>query len=547
MTFVWRLLLLLALLCVAQARAESALVLHGGAVYTVDPARPWASAVVVRDGRIAFVGDDAGAMAAAGSDARVIALNERMVLPGFQDSHIHLMGGGLRLIRCQLKGLATAEAIYAAVRACAASDKSAWLRGAGWEPEAFGAQGPTRAKLDEIVGDRPALLTTEDGFAAWVNSRAMAAGGVTDSDGVVTGDAYERIRAKAPKASPAQYREALMAASAMANRFGITSAVDAGASEEAIDAYHAADVANALSLRLVAAQVIDPDKAPARIDEMVARRDAVKGRRFRADAAKIFLDGEFDRRTAAIEENYVGEPLSAGSLYVDPFRTFDTVDVLHEHDFLVHMHAMGDRAVFAALNAAGHARVYNAAQFGLKGRRHQVAHVGLVEPKLMSWFSKYEISANFQPSFFHAGDPATVRGAALLGSKRAARMYPIKSVADAGARILISSDWPALAVNPLEIIQYALTRQPLDGSKPPLQPDQRITLAQALAAYTINPAWASRSDADTGSIVVGKRADLVVLDRNLFETPVGEIHKARVLLTLLDGAPVYRDPDFAWR
>jgi len=134
-----------------------------------------------------------------------------------------------------------------------------------------------------------------------------------------------------------------------------------------------------------------------------------------------------------------------------------------------------------------------------------------------------------------------------LGPKRAALMYPIKSIADAGGRILISSDWPSPAVNPLEIIQYALTRQPLDGSKPPLQPDQRIKLSQALAAYTINAAWASRSEADTGSIAVGKRADLVVLDRNLFEMPVGDIHKARVLLTLLDGESVYSDPQFTPR
>lgn len=526
-----------------QARADDTIVLRGGAVYTLNPAQPWARAVVVHNGRIVFVGDEAGA-APYEPGARVVKLDGRMVLPGFQDSHIHLMGGGLRLIRCQLKGFATAEAIYEAVAACAAKDGSAWLRGAGWAPEAFGTQGPTRATLDEIVGDRPAFLTTEDGFTAWVNSRALAAGGVTDSDGVVVGEAYERIRAKAPKPSPAQYRGALTAASAMANRFGITSAVDASANDDAIDAYHAADAANELSVRLVAAQIIDPEKAPARIDEMIARRDAVRGRRFRADAAKIYLDGEFDRRTAALQENYVGKPLSAGSLDVDPFRTFDTVDALDEHDFLVHLHAMGDRAVAVALNAAGHARVYNEARLGLKDRRHQVAHVGLVGPKVMTWFSKYGISANFQPAFFHAGDPAAAATAAVLGPKRASRLYPIRSLAATGARVLISSDWPAPTMNPLEIIQYALTRQPLEGSKPPLQPDERITLSQALAAYTINAAWASRSDTETGSITAGKYGDLVVLDRNLFETPVAEIHMVRVLLTLLEGKPVYSDPQF---
>ena len=528
------------------AAAGGTLVLRGGGVYTLDPARPWARAVVVRDGRIVYVGDDAGA-APYEPGARVVRLDGLMVLPGFQDSHIHLIGGGLRLTRCQLKGLTTAEAIYAAVAACAAKDKSAWLRGAGWAPEAFGARGPSLAKLDQIVGDRPAFLTTEDGFTAWVNSRALAAGGVSDSDGVVEGEAYARIRAKAPKPSPAQYREALKAASAMANRFGITSAVDASANDDAIDAYHAADLANELTLRLVAAQIVDPKDGRARIAAIMARRDAVKGRRFRADAAKIFLDGELEQETAALSQDYAGKPNSAGRLKADPAQIRLAVSALNYHRFLIHMHAMGDSAVTTGLDAIASAREIERDVFGVNEVRvrHQLAHLGLVAPASLSAFAKIGVGANFQPAFLLADDRAALE--AVLGPQRVGRLYPTQTVASAGAQLLISSDWPSPTMNPLEIIQYALTRQPLDGSKPPHQPEERITLTQALAAYTINAAWASRSDAETGSIVVDKRADLVVLDRNLFETPVGEIHKARVLLTLLDGASVYSDPSLALR
>jgi len=543
MTFVWR-LLLLALLCVAQARAESALVLHGGAVYTVDPARPWASAVVVRDGRIVFVGDDAGAFVAAGSDARTIALNGRMVLPGFQDSHIHPMSGGMRLTRCQLGEAGTVEAVYAAVRACAsAHPERPWLLGAGWSPQMFGGAGPSRAKLDELVPDRPAFLTTPDGYTGWVNSRALAIAGLAAKSGVVDGEAAQRVRAQIPRPSEAEYRDALRLSTAMANRFGVTSLVDANASAAIVDAYAAADRAGELTVRVVAAQRVDPAIGPAQVDEMVARRDAARGRRFRADAAKIFLDGEIDRRTAAMIEPYAGAPADRGDLLIEARTLNAVVRRLEAEGFLIHMHAMGDRAVRVGLDAIELGAQAN----GARDRRHQLAHIGVVDPRDIRRFGALGAAANFQPLFFDPSDPATPAAIAVLGPKRARLLYPMASVAAGGGRLLASSDWPAPSMSPFDAIQVALTRQPVDGSKPAPQPQERVDLAAMLAAYTINGAWAAREDAITGSIEVGKLADLIVVDRNLFETPVGEIHKARVLLTLLDGAPVYRDPDFAWR
>jgi len=532
MTFVWR-LLLLALLCAAQARAESPLVLHGGKVYTLDPARPWASAVVVREGRIAYVGDDAGALTAAGPDARRIALKGRMVLPGFHDSHTHPMSGGLRLIRCQLGEAKTVAALYATVRACASAHRQRpWLLGAGWSPQMFGDAGPSLAKLDELVPDQPAFLTTADGFTGWVNSRALKMADLPATSGVVDGEAAERVRALIPKPREAEYRLALQRSTAMANRFGITSLVDASASPAMVDAYHAADTAGELPVRVVAAQRVDLARGPEQVDEMIERRVDTVGRRFRANAAKMFLDGEIDRRTAAMLEPYEGTPDLRGELLIQPSALNAIVQRLDRADFFIHMHAMGDRAVRVGLDAIDIA-------FHLSGpgiHRYQLAHIGVADPQDIGRFQRLGVAANFQPLFFDSNDPLMAAAMAAIGPKRARWLYPMARVGAGGAQLLASSDWPSSSMNPLDAIQAAVTRQPAQ---------ERVALRTMLAAYTINAARAvAIEDAMSGSIEVGKLADLIVVDRNLFEIPAGEIHKARVLLTLLNGESVYRDPRF---
>jgi predicted amidohydrolase YtcJ len=209
---------------------------------------------------------------------------------------------------------------------------------------------------------------------------------------------------------------------------------------------------------------------------------------------------------------------------------------------MIHMHVMGDRAVRVGLDAIEHAMAAN----GGKDRRHQLAHVGMADPADLPRFGKLGVTANLSPGWFQADDPAMAPTEAVLDPQRRGRMYPAGSIASGGGRIVLSSDWPATAMNPLENIQIAVTRQPLDGTKPAKQPQERIDLATALAAYTRNAAWVAREDGIDGTLEAGKAADLVVLDRNMFRTPARSLRKARVLLTLLDGTPVYRDPQFAW-
>jgi len=267
------------------------------------------------------------------------------------------------------------------------------------------------------------------------------------------------------------------------------------------------------------------------------RRDAIHSAFLRADAAKIFLDGEIDNHTAAMLAPDADAAGARGQLYVTPTALDALVARLDAAGFLIHMHAMGDYAVRAGLDSIARAIALN----GPRDRRHQIAHLGVVDPADLPRFAQLGVTANFQPLWFQADDPAAAPTDAALGPARTRWNYPIASVAGHGARIAAGSDWPGPTMNPLDGIQYGMTRQPLDGSKPPRQPLERLSLAAMIAAYTRDAAWVAREDKIDGMLKPGMAADLVVLDKNLFKLAPRDIHAVRVLLTMLDGRTVYRD------
>ena len=535
--------------------AQADVFFRGGAIYTLDPRRPWADALVISGGRIAYVGDVVGAHPYIGKKTRVVPLKGRMVLPGFHDAHAHPMSSGMQFLRCRLGGLKSAAQTYSTVRSCDATVTEPWLIGNGWSPSLAPA---SLAKIDALVPDRPAYIATEDGFTVWVNSKALAAAGIDprasslkglerdlrtrQPTGVVRDDALTLIRQFRPIPGERQYREAFRRWSALASPLGITSVFDAAANGPMVEAYHAADMAGELKLRVVAAQLVDTKRGPEQVDEMVLRRDRVRGPLFRADAAKIFLDGEISMHTAALLSPYADTPGSRGELFVQPDALDALVKRLDADGFLIHMHVMGDRALRVGLDAIEGAMAAN----GSKDRRHQIAHVGIADPADLPRFGKLGVAANLSPGWFEVDDPAMASTEAVLDPERRGGMYPAKSVASAGGRIVMSSDWPATSMNPLEGIQIAVTRQPLDASQPPKRPQERVDLATALAAYTREAAWVAREDEIDGTLKTGMAADLVVLDQNLFSIDVSDIHKARVLLTLLNGQPVYKDRHFGW-
>lgn len=530
-----------------RTAAASTTVFIDGAIYTENDRQPWASALVVRDGRIAYVGDDAGARRFIDKQTRVIPLHGRMMLPGFHDAHAHPMSASLRFLRCQLGGKSTRLALFEAIRACAAAHRdTAWIVGYEYPSKAFEKQPLTRADLDALAPDRPAYIANETGFGAWVNSRALAAADIdpnSNPSGLVSDDALERVHAMIPRPTESEYRAALKLWTAKAIAFGITSVFDAAASPPMVAAYHAADLAGELKLRVVAAQLIDPKRGPEQVDELVTRRDNTQGPQFQADAAKIFLDGEIDQHTAALLAPYADRPGGKGALFVQSDALNAMVGRLDREGFLIHIHVMGDAAVRAGLDAYARAIVEN----GPRDRRHQLAHVALADPADLARFGQLGVAANLSPGWFRADDPATSTSEAALGPDRANRLYPAASIAAQGGRIVMSSDWPATSMNPLDGIEVAVTRRAPGGTGPSLRPQERVSLATALAAYTKNAAWAAREDDVDGTIETGKSADLVVLDKNLFRIDAADIHTARVVLTLLNGRPTFRDKGSGWR
>lgn len=559
----WVRSLLAALLIMSQASNASPsavepadIIFRGRAILTLDTANPRADTVAVRAGRIVFVGNVRGVADFVGEATRVIDLGNRMLMPAFHDSHMHPMSGGMRLLRCALDDVATAQGVVDALAACARRwPSSAWLIVSGLSETLAHVVLLDRHALDRIVPDRPLAIGIGAGFSLRVNSRALELAGfdrtgldATHSDverdhttgeatGYVTGDAMQAVRHLWPRPSSSEYRQALHEASAMANRVGIVSILDASVDPEMLDAYRAADSAGELSVRVVAAQRIDAESGIAQIAAMRAARDAIHSKRLRADAAKIFVDGEIELHSAALLAPYIDAPGQRGATLLDTALLNELVARLDRDGFDVHMHVMGDRAVRAGLDAIASAMAAN----GMRDRRHELAHDEVIAPNDLPRFAALGVIANMQPAWAW-NDPVNQDAERKLGSRRARLLVPMRSLLDAKARVVASSDWPAPTMNPLEGIQIAITHRPLDGSSASWHPAQRVSLMQMLKAYCVDAAWALRLEHESGSITVGKSADLIVLERDLRHVDPMALHNVRVLLTLLEGAAVYRDP-----
>ncbi len=536
------------------------LILTNAAVTTMAPGRPRAEALAIAAGKIVFVGDDRKALQRRGPSTRVVDLGGRLVLPAFQDSHIHLIAGGVELGLCDLNGLRTREEVLTKVQEYAAAHPDdAWITGGGWDLPLFPQANPRKEDLDAVVPGRPVVLDSADGHSAWVNSRALAlagisrdtpdpAGGRIERDpksGAPTGtlreSAADLVQRLVPELSPADHIRGLRAGLALANRFGIASIIEASAGPETLDAYAALDKSGELTVRVLASLYVDTDRGIAEIPRLARLRRQYAGSRLKATAVKIFADGVMEPHTAALLEPYIDRPGDRGTPLLEP-EAFDALArALDLAGFQIHVHAIGDRAVRMALDAFEAAGRAN----GFRDLRHHVAHLELIDPADIPRFKRLGAAANFQALWAYADTYITDLTLPILGPRRSRWLYPIGSVARTGARIAGGSDWSVSSMNPLLAIQVALTRRGPD--EPPGEawiPEERVDLATMLRAYTVNGAWLSHDETSRGSLEPGKTADLIVLDRNLFAIPASEIGRTRVLLTLLEGREVFRDPSF---
>ncbi len=553
------------------------LVFTGGPVYTADqarrrlvPAGPGASAVAVAGGRII-------AVAAAGSRpvreltgpaTEIIDLGGRALLPGFQDAHVHPAFAGVTMVGCNLIGAASLDEALARIRSYAdARPGQGWIAGAGWRMEWFPGGTPGRELLDQVTGGRPAFLLNRDAHGAWASTRALELAGIDartpdppdgrierESGGAPQGTLHEGAATLAgshlPPVSAADKLAGLLLAQQHLHARGITAWQDAIVgdylgSADPLPAYLAAARGGQLTARVAGALWWDRRRGLGQLDDLLSRREEGQAGRFRANTVKIMLDGVAENFTAAMIEPYhdsCGQAGHRGLCYVDPAELREAVTRLDAEQFQVHFHAIGDRAVRQALDAVEAAVAAN----GRTGHRHHIAHLQVMHPADIPRFAALDVTANMQ-ALWAAHEPQMDElTIPFIGPQRAARQYLFGDLARSGARLAAGSDWAVSSANPMRAIHVAVNRAlpgAVGSDAEPFLPEQRLGLAEALAAYTIGSAYVNHTDGETGTVEPGRLADLIVLDRDPFAVPPGDLASLRVLATYVEGERVYAASD----
>lgn len=490
------------------------IVFVGGTIRTMDPDLGVVEALAVRDGRVVAAGTRAE-IDALGPPDEVVHLRGRTVLPGFVDGHAHPAEGGALSLDADLSEARSLPALLRAVaRHAAAHPEAEWVLGSGWDLPTFAGE-LELARLDEVVPDRPAFLSASDGHEAYVNSQALALAGIDPSDapgGMIREAQVDAVAELLPEPSDAQADAGLAAYLALARRAGITTVVDANASEWGLRAYRRTE----LPVRVHAA-VGD-------VAEAVRLRDAYAGGRLRVDAVKVYVDGVIETGTAALVDPYVDgthpPPELDRNALAEVLRAADAAGLRF------HAHAIGDGAVRAALDAVEEVRPRLAPV---------LAHLELVHPEDVPRFAALDVTACVQ-AYWAWPDPwVTELTLPVVGPERGARLYPIGALVRSGARVAGGSDWDVTTMDVLDAIEVAVTRRDPEERSDALAPDQAVTVEDMLRAYTIDGAAALGRD-DLGRLVPGALADLVVLDADPVEVAPRRLSRVRVRERWIEGA-----------
>lgn len=530
-------------------------------IVTMDPLQPAAQALAISGGRVAALGSDGDIRALATRQTRVIDAGGRLVLPGFQDTHIHLQDSGQDYSQnADLSQCRSVEALVGTLADFARSHERPWVHGTGWYSGIFGAHNLTRQVLDRAVPDRPCMIVASDGHNACMNSPGLRAAGIEDDTpdppnghivrddggaaaGLLYEDAIAWVEGRLPPPSDAAFADGVRWAAALANRHGITGVIDARVEERHVRVYRGLAARDALTLRVASTALVRASDTTAQAVERLSdfRAQSRQGL-FRVHSAKFFLDGVIENRTAAMIAPYSDAAGGNAPLMFEPRQIAEMFAAFDAARFQIHVHAIGDMATRAALDGMEAAQGRNGAWPGL----HQIAHIQFIDPADIARFHALGVMANVQPLWARHEVSVDDLSVPVVGPERAKWIYAFRSLRDAGARMALSSDWGVSTLNPFEIIETAVTRQPprRESTVPPFLPEQRLTRAEAVAGYTTQAAAAAWRQDDTGSLAPGKAADLIVLDRDVFACDAHDIGDTQVLLTLLAGREVHRARGF---
>ncbi len=549
------------------------LILIGGRVRTPADPSGFAEAIAIRDGLIQAVGGVAGVRDLAGPRTRMIDLAGRLTLPAFGDSHVHAINGGLESLRCNMLGLKTRQACLDTIAAyCAGLPAGAWVLGGGWSMEAFPGGTPTALDLDAVTGGRPAFLPNRDHHGAWVNTAALARAGVHAGtldpvdgrverypDGSPAGTLHDGamglVARCVPAASAAELRTGLAAALEYLHGNGIAHYQDAcvgTAGELAIsdtfDTYLDAVRDGSLTASVTGALWWDRHRGAAQYEDLLARREQANTGRFRATTVKLMLDGVCETFTAAMGMPYLDRHGHAtdhsGIFFIDPDELKTIVRRLSGEGFQLHFHALGDGAVTAGLDALAELPAAERA-----AGRHHLAHLQFIKPSDMDRFAALGAVANFQPLWAMADPQMLELTLPFVGPERYQWQYQIGGLARRGTRLAFGSDWPVSSGDPLQemhvavnrVLSRVLGRAGTPECEEPFLPSEAVTVDMAVRAFTEGVAYINHEEDVTGRLLPGMRADVVVLDQDLFAIPAADIGNTSAALTVANGQVVHGD------
>jgi predicted amidohydrolase YtcJ len=547
----------------AQVASADAIVIHAK-VYTVNQKQPWAEALAIHGDKILAVGSNSEIEAYRARSTKVIDAGGRLVLPGFEDCHIHFMDGSLGLVQVDLNGASSVGEIQKRVKEYAASHpKEPWITGMGWTYPTFGAAAlPDKKILDEVVPDRPVYLVAFDGHSSWANSKALLMAGISketpnppngtivrDANGDATGALKESAGDLVAKLMPKPTREerltALRRGIREANKVGLTRVQSAGQDFEYLDLYDELRRKGELTLRFYIAYFLNPPELRAvDLKQIEDARKTYHDDWIAGGVVKLMLDGVVEAHTAAMLTPYSDDPTQVGKLFWDPAKYKAAVAELDKRGLQIFTHAIGDKAVRTALDAYEEAAHTNHTQ----DARPRIEHIETIAADDIPRFGQLGVIASVQPLHLYPDEDTLDIWTRNVGPERARRAWSFHSIQVNGGRLAFGSDWPVVTLNPWKGMQTGITRKTSEG-KPNggFVATEAVSLEDAIKAYTLGAAFAGRRETQEGSLEAGKLADFIVLDHDLFTIPASAIDKTEVLLTVVGGKVVYESPHWKTR
>jgi predicted amidohydrolase YtcJ len=534
-------------------------VFFNGEIYTVDDKQPWAQAVAIKEDTIVQVGNNQDIQSLISDTTTVTDLKGKMMLPGFHDTHVHLISGGMLENNCILKDSKTVAEVLTGITSYLQKTnlpQNEWVHCSGLDMTL--SDQISIEELDQVANGRPLYIQTSDGHSIWVNSKVLELAGITEEtpeplqgeivrlpgtnipSGFLHDFAAQIVKNIIPTASIEERIAGLETGMQKAHQFGITSILEPGMDDHLLAPYVKLSDENKLLLRVrasISPIYWQPGAFGDEIIDFIDTRKQYTRENIDVESVKMYIDGVLENGSAVLLEPYLKEEFNGHPPFYSQDELDNYITRLDKKGLQVHLHAIGDGGVRMALDAFTAAREAN----GTTDNRHTICHLQMIDPLDVPRFAELGVCSSFQPLWARVDEWVTDLNIPLVGENRVKKFYVINSINQVGGIVAGGSDWFVSSLNPLEAIETGIRRQDpyLPNDSPTLNQEEAVDIETMIAAYTINGAFLMHQEEKTGSIEVGKKADLIILDQNICKIPSSEIHQSKVLKTIFGGKVVY--------